>query len=285
MEYIVSVNWFPFAVPNDGSGSLSFIPLGWWNVPASANRLYSEAIITFQYTVTPDAHPQAATRGAYLNSAPYTTLSLDFQPFGFIPLDASIVCGDTITLNVSVDYISGAACLQITIDHGSNNATVLYAAATQVGVPIQISGRQPSVASFVASGISVVAEQLPQQSGLLGDIAHVADSFISGITGRDSIAADVSNIASSAATGLKRMASVGSNGSRAQIMENAYLSQDYLLLTDENNAEFGRPLYETRQISTIPGYIQMGDSNISIAGLPDEITAVAAFMRNGFFYE
>jgi len=282
MEYVVSVMWFPFVVPSIGA-QLTSIPLGWWQVPASGKLLYAEAITFFDYTVTPDQHPQATTRGAYLNTAPYTTLTLDFQPFGYIPLDSSLINGQPITLNVYVDYISGTACLHITV---SNGLSVIYSAATQVGVPIQITGRQPNIASMIAGGVSAVASsmQTQQAPGLLGDLQHVARGLTSGM-GLPSIGETVGNIASAASTGLKRLASMGSNGSRAQILEEAYLIQDYMLLTDEDNAMFGRPLYSMRQISTIPGYIQLGDADISITCMDAERSMINQFLKSGFFYE
>ena len=282
-EYIVSVMWFPFTVPTTGT-ALTSIPLGWWTIPVGASRLYSEAVVFFDYTVTPDAHPQAATRGAYLNSAPYTTLTLDFQPFGLIPLDASIICGNSITLNVYVDYISGDACLHIVV---GNSATIIYSAVTHVGVSIQISGRQPTHASMIAGVASSFASGLGSGAGngLLGDIGHVIDTMGSALFNKPSISETVGSISNAAANGLQRLASIGGNGSRAQILEDAYLAQDYLLLTDENLSHFGRPLYENKQISALSGYIQMGESDISFPGLDDEITRVAAYLQSGFFYE
>lgn len=282
MEYVVSVMWYPFTVPAIGQ-QLTSIPLGWWQVPAGGQLLYSEAITFFDYTVTPDQHPQAATRGAYLNTAPYTTLTLDFQPFGYIPLDSSLIMGNAITLNVYVDYISGTACLHITCNNGS---TIIYSAATQVGVPIQITGRQPNIASMIAGGVSaaVSAMQTQQAPGLLGDLQHVARGLTTGM-GLPSIGETVGGIASAASTGLKRLASVGSNGSRAQILEEAYLVQDFMLLTDEDNAMFGRPLYSMRKISTIPGFIQLGDADISISCMDEERSMIYQFLKTGFFYE
>lgn len=269
-EYIVGVQWFPLAVP--ALGTVNSIPLGWWDIPVSASRLYSEAITFSDYSVTPDPHPQAATRGAYLNSAPYTSLTLDFQPFGMIPLDASIVCGKTIVLNVYIDYISGAGCLHITLLENQTATSILYSCATQIGTPIQISGRQPSIASMIAGGIAAVGEGIG-----LNQLENVP-----GIGGAISTAGNVLNAVS---TGLKRMTSTGSNGNRAQILPEAFLSQDYLLLTDENNGQFGRPLYKNRQISAIPGYIKCGDPILALPASDYEITQAENYMRNGFFYE
>ena len=282
-EYIVSVMWFPLSVPH--GTSVASIPLGWWAVPASGAVLISDLVPLVSYNVTPDAHPQAATRGSFLNSGPFTSITLDFQPFGLIPLDASVVCGHMLTLNLFVDYITGTACLHVVVNGPNSTTTIIYSAAAQVGVPIQISGRQPSVGSMIAGAASTFIDSLqPPQGGLLGDVAHVAGTMFTELNGQG-IQSKASGVASAIATGLKRMSSTGSNGSRAQLLDEFYLSQDFLLLTDENNANFGRPLYETRQVSALSGYIQMGDSNIAFAGMAEEISAVRGHMIKGFFYE
>ena len=281
-EYIVSCMWFPIAVPSTGSGN---VDLGWWTVPATGSHLVADVVPLVSYTVTPDQHPQAATRGSYLNSGPYTSITLDFQPFGLIPLDASVICGHSFTLNLYVDYITGTACLHIVVNGDNNTKTIIYSGAAQVGVPIQVSGRQPSVGSMITGAASVMLDNIPQPQGVLGDITHVAGTMISELTGTSDIAGKAAGVLSSISTGLKRLSSTGSNGSRAQILDELYLSQDFLLLTDEDNAHFGRPLYQDRQLSAIPGYIQLGDADISFAGMASELDAVRTHLLRGFYYE
>lgn len=284
-EYIVSAMWFPLAVPSTAIPASTGIKLGWWTIPVAGALLVSDLVPLVSYTVTPDPHPQAATRGSYLNSGPYTNLTLDFQPFGLIPLDASIICGHSFTLNLYVDYITGTACLHVVVNGDNNTNTIIYSAPAQVGVPIQVSGRQPSFGSIISGAASAIVDSIPQPTGFLGDVSHVVGTMISELGGPTDIVGKASSVLSAVSTGLKRLSSTGSNGSRAQILNEVYLSQDYLLLTDEDNSHFGRPLYQTRQLSTIPGYIQLGDSDISFAGLAAELDAVKGHMVRGFYYE
>lgn len=279
-EYVTSAMWFPITVPVMPGSAKTSIPMGWWDVPAAATGvLYTEAVPAATYSVTPDPHPQAAIRGAYLNSAPYTTLTLDYQPFGLIPLDASLVCGRQLDLVTYVDYVSGVACLHIQTDV-NGDGSLIYSQATQLGVPIQISGRQPNIASMIAAGVASVTEGLASKQGIMADVNHV----IKGLTGAD-ISGTVGKIASAAETGFKRLSSLGSNGSRAQILSEAYLSQDYLMLVDELNSDFGRPLYETKQISTLSGYIQCGEGHVNFNCLDQERAMISAYLTTGFFYE
>ena len=173
------------------------------------------------------------------------------------------------------------ACLYVQVNTGGNDGTFLGSYATQLGVPIQISGRQPNSASMISGAIAKAAQTLPQKSGLLHDLGHVAQNLL----GAPDISGTVSKVASAAETGFKRLGSIGSNGSRAQILSEAFLSHDYLLLTDEDNADYGRPLYAVRQISSLSGFVQMGEGQIVRPGLDAEITMVGNYLTAGFFYE
>lgn len=283
-EYIVSAMWFPMTVP--AGSALGAIPLGWWSVPASGAKLISDLVPLIQYTVTIDPHPQAATRGSYLNSGPYTNITLDFQPFGLIPLDASIVCGHTLTLNLFVDYITGTACLHIAVNGDNSTTTIVYSSPAQVGVPIQVSGRQPSIGSIISGAASAVVSSIQVGDGVLGDVAHVANTMFTELSQGKELKSSAAGVLNAVSQGLMRMSSTGSNGSRAQLaVDEFYVSEDYLLLTDEDNAQFGRPLYAVRQISNLSGYIQMGDSDITFPGMAEELNAVRTVMTQGFFYE
>ena len=284
-EYIVSAMWFPMTVPT--GASVGSIPLGWWSVPASGANLASDLVPLLQYPVTIDPHPQAATRGSYLNSGPYTNITVDFQPFGLFPLDASIVCGHSVTMNLFIDYITGTACLHVVVNGDNATTSVIYSSAAQVGVPIQIAGRQPSVGSMIAGAGALFVDSIGATAGVLGDIASVSSTMFTEIArGGQQVANGASAILSAVSTGLKRMSSTGSNGSRAQLaVAEFYVSEDYLLLADEDNAQFGRPLYQVAQVSNLAGYLKMGDSDISFPGLAEELNAVRSHLVNGFYYE
>ena len=283
-EYVVSCMWFPITVPTL-PGALSGIPLGWWTVPAGATGvLYTEAITNTTYSITPDQHPQAATRGNYLNSGPYTSLMLNFQPFGNIPLDASLVCGNQIDMAVYTDYISGVATLFVRTTYDGAYGTLLYSGSAQLGVPIQISGRQPNIASMISGAVAAVVDGIPTSEGFAADISNIGHDLL-GLPNLETVKGAISGVANAASTGFKRLSSIGSNGSRSQILTEAYLSEDFMLLVDENNAEFGRPLYQTKQISTLSGFIQMGDANIEIPALESEKSMISKFLLSGFFYE
>ena len=69
------------------------------------------------------------------------------------------------------------------------------------------------------------------------------------------------------------------DGAITLIYQSMYFAQ-------EDNTEFGKPLCDTRQISTIPGFVmcQNGDSYLQGA-YKSEIDEVNEYLTGGFFYE
>lgn len=138
-QYVASAMWFPFDVTadrNNAAGVQSPLPIGWWTVDGSAyyiNNMHHAG----EYTITVPKHPQSATRGKWVNLAPYSTYSLEFWPWGEIPLDsAKLVDVETLNLSYVVDYITGVGTLRVTGDTGDGAIAVSVA---QVGVPIQVA--------------------------------------------------------------------------------------------------------------------------------------------------
>ena len=138
-QYVASAMWFPFDVTADrdnAAGLQSPLPIGWWSVNGSAyylNHMHHSG----EYTITVPKHPQSSTRGKWVNLAPYSTYSLEFWPWGEIPLDsAKLVDVETLTLSYVIDYLTGVGTLRVTGDTGDGAIAVSVA---QVGVPIQVA--------------------------------------------------------------------------------------------------------------------------------------------------
>ena len=138
-QYVASAMWFPFDVTADrdnAAGLRSPLPIGWWSVDGSAYYL-GKMHHSGEYTITVPKHPQSGTRGKWVNLAPYSTYSLEFWPWGEIPLDsAKLVDVETLNLSYVVDYLTGVGTLRVTGDTGDGAIAVSVA---QVGVPIQVA--------------------------------------------------------------------------------------------------------------------------------------------------
>ena len=79
----------------------------------------------------------------------------------------------------------------------------------------------------------------------------------------------------------------GSTGSLLQYFDNQniYLAMRYQELVDENLAEIGRPLCQTKVINTLSGFIVCDKADCIINGTSEEADQINAYLNGGFFYE
>lgn len=255
MNYIASCIWFPYQI----SGTSDSFTLGYWDT--GSNTFAAAKLNTFVYTETITAtipqHPQAATRGVYLNHAPYTEIAARIPPFGVIPLnpDYNTTAG-AVSGSVFVDVITGKGHIRISIDgHIAAEDTAMF------GVPIQISQITPdwlSALSGMAAGVGSVV------SGNIGGLASIGNAL---------------NYASPTPK------TQGVNGSFLTEIMRPYLSVKHTIITDERRNEFGRPLCQNRTVDTIPGYIKCGAVPDTIPGTAEEKEQIKNYMMEGFFFE
>ena len=80
---------------------------------------------------------------------------------------------------------------------------------------------------------------------------------------------------------------VGSSGSYMSFHDpkNLYLLSRFNYIVDENLAEIGRPLCQTKQINTLSGYILCMLADAQITGTAEEAKQINTYMNTGFFYE
>ena len=226
--------------------------------------------IGFKTGVPIARHPQIA-RGAYLDHAPYTKLTLFYPPFGEIPIDtAFMIFGNNNYLygKIYLDFITGIANCYVTITDGYDTDTTadpyrfMTMRTSQIGVPIQIS----QVMSDYASTLSSVG-------------SAVGNAFTWNFTGV------FKDIMASYATDMPKVSSQGANGSFIEVIEPPYLIVEHKQVVDENLTEFGRPLCNTRTINQLSGYIQTGEADHAIGGTDGERKEINKYLKEGFFYE
>ena len=64
-----------------------------------------------------------------------------------------------------------------------------------------------------------------------------------------------------------------------------WLDSIFADIADKDNTEHGSPLCESRQISTLSGFIQVSEGYVAIPGPLPEMQQVKALLEAGFFYE
>lgn len=277
-QYIVSCMWFPFpnTVPAGSSPSLATLKVGYWSVTGCQG--YPVRLIVKEFGFHSQSaighHPQQATRGNYLDKAPYTRLTLYYPPFGEIPIDTNYMrfygTGESNWLygKIYLDFITGQADLRMSITNGYDLETTadpyytMSQRSAMIGVPIQLSKIMTDYVSLAQNALGAVT------SGFMGSIGGVFNNIISGVS-----------------NSFPKAGSVGVNGSFLETIEQPYLMREYFILADENRAEFGRPLCQVRTLSSLSGYIQCAEADHPFSCTDYERREINNHLRNGFFYE
>ena len=262
MQYITSCVWFPFDITAFGSSTTN-VKVGYWSTGVQGIMVSALAERTFVTAQIPH-HPQIA-RGSFLDRNPYTKLTLYIPPFGSIPIDSiAFSTGDYLYSAVLIDHITGQAtiristCKQSSLDH----TNIITERSGEIGVPIQL------------------AQVLTDDFHSLTAIGGAVGSLVTG-----NIGGAISGISSAIENQMPKVATSGANGSFCAFIQEPVLMVEHYKITEENLEENGRPLCETKIISTIPGYIQCADADHNFAATETERQMINDYMKSGFYYE
>lgn len=281
-DYIKSCRWFPIGDTLTQGTNNTVLRFGSYEAvdtsgtPVCVGHYLGDNSTNWPFfTQTLDLPTGWLSLEAKYKIAPYARLYILFNPFGVIeinPLDLT----DSVQLELRLypDYISGDAMLKIYKRVGS----ALYfitERTTKLSLDMQLSAASIDFGGILggsAGAAGGLAAALTAGSG-----AGVAAGLISAAGG----------IASAGAAAVPTMSNaIGSNFGGPRAMEgNATLFYISTYFADEDNADFGKPLLETRQLSTIPGFIKCADGHIQIAGFEEEIRTINEHLTGGFFYE
>ena len=275
-QYIVSCMWFPFSKSAISSTPKHKIPIGWWEYDLDGDLITAQIVTIAEGPGNIHAHPQAATRGAYLNYAPYTRCTM-YGRFGTVPLDLSFFDQDdnALTLTYTIDLITGQCRVRISSYNTSAQSPVLHHVAERdflAGVPIQLA--QIAV-DYLGEAVTAVDTAANTMGSLMRfDAAGAVSSLANGIY--NSISAS-----------MPQMATSGTNGSFIIINSalNTTLSFQHFTIVDEDIGHKGRPLCEIRQIKTLTGYILCADGEFDISCMDEERAMISDFLTTGFFWE
>ena len=262
-QYIVSCLWFPFDTSAFGSAQTD-VKVGYWSTAVQGIIVSSLAEKTFVTATIPD-HPQL-TRGAYLNRAPYTKHTLYIPPFGCIPIDTNFISiGKYLYSAVLVDHITGQATIRVALSPSSSNLNeynIMCERTGMIGVPIQLAQILTDYVNTLSSASDVIS------SALSFNIGGVFKGLLSAVESQ-----------------MPKVSTSGANGSFIETLQYPQLISEFLNIVNENQTEFGRPLCDTRTISTLSGYIQCGEADHAFSGTRAENEEINRNMKEGFFYE
>lgn len=277
VQYIASCMWLPVPASLIGDGSDHPIVLGYYDMDdnVAVGQYLDTVVFTMNVTGQIPVHPQAATRGKYLNYAPYTRLTLNVPPFGSIPLDTSFCeIGSYLYCRVWCDPITGKATMRIELYPDSEHVgtgAVVREVSTMMGVPIQLAQMTPDYINAIGSALSLATTMDSAWRGDIGEGALATRSF-------NAIGSAIDSL-------MPQVESQGVSGSFLATVMPSLLTAQYFVVADEDNTEFGRPLCAIRRIGDIPGFIKCRDAHVDFSCYKDEKTRILNYMITGFFWE
>lgn len=170
-QYITSAVWLPinsgsFVDGGPAADITQTIRFGWWefnlqsnvrllHAPFGENDSWSKTVV---FNV--QDHPQY-NRGHYLNLAPYTKRTLEFQPFGTIDLDTTdMVLFDKLTCRVFIQSYTGDAIMYVySGDYltDPNNSRLIASLQGSVGIPLPVGQIRMDASKFKSAVIGGAA--------------------------------------------------------------------------------------------------------------------------------
>lgn len=158
LQYIVSCVWIPTGFSPSGGTGTNTVPYGWWSITLPSTTVYritqGRLVLYKDWFFGLREHPQKTSDDlAWLNLAPYTMFSLNFPPFGMIPLDSlRLTDSDGIHCGIWIDVITGKATLRISRAVVENQSWVpreqFYETVAQLGVPMALAQMSVDLSSL-----------------------------------------------------------------------------------------------------------------------------------------
>ena len=272
-QYVVSCMWFPISYSNVSGSTVSSIKLGWWTINATAKKISATTYSLSEFSINVEAVPKAVTDGGgFRFSSPFSTYTLIIPPIGEINLDSQIIAegvhysGQQHTTQVSckirIDLMTGNGYMELFC-----REYTLGFYEGKFGVACQLGQVTQNVAGSISSASGALAS-MAAGNAIVGGLSAIA-SVISGIQ-----------------YAMPRVETRGLNAGRALYSYGAYVTSKYNPPVVGDPNENGRPLFRTKTISSLSGYIKTMNADVVLAGATDaEQEQVRAFMNGGFFYE
>lgn len=291
IQYVVSCIGLPIAMQS-GYTTATRIDFGYytWNMSGPASGASTKivpraATVTESADITIHKHPQASTRGIYLNGAPYSDYIFHCGPWGDIPIDpAALIDAEKLHYQILYDVCQGGGRLQVSPYSSSVTwPNILYSGYAQVGVPIQLS--QAIINPYLATMTNIQDMTAAESTALSTAPAIVTGFNASGIAELGAQKAKI--VYDATVSKYPTPISSGSNGSMLSFVDQykCFLNHHWYTVVDENLAELGRPLYQMKQLNTLTGYVLCQGADAAITGTQEEAQQINAYLNSGFFME
>lgn len=276
IKYMTSCILLPYTF--GGTANVSSIKTGYVELPlgtgAVVRRISSNEDRIFTATISYGNHPQAGTRGNYLNNSPYTQRVLSVLPFGTFNIDCSKLNDyqHKIRLRAVCNKSDGNTVLEVyTIpDSDSGLHNVLFYSNAQLGVHVPLYQSD----SIFKQTYSMIGAQVGAVGSVLsGNFASLPGTAMQWCGAVNSAHAPEVHMVG------------GASGSFILTSENipALDSTYYNVVPLDNN--LGVMVCDNKQLSAMPGFNICQNSKINISGPEADREYIRNIMNTGIIIE
>ena len=283
MQYINSVILLPFS-KNDALATNNDVKFGYYTITITGTptptvkRLTQGTMMKTQVLeITLPKHPQASSRGKFMNGSPYTSYELYLGAFGNIPIDpASLIDETTLLVTCQTECCTGMTRILV---RGKTSNSMIYTGCAQVGVPVTVS-------QLTRDMLGEVQNNLNQEFATAGALANIVMGGMGAVGGTFNSIKSIGAMAFDAVRMKYPTASGGgSNGSFLSLHSTAYLNAKFYTVVNQNNTEIGRPLYQTKTLSSLSGFCLCSGAEATIKGTAAEAEQINNYLNSGFYIE
>ena len=261
-QFINSITWVPFVPATSGSTT---VRLG--NIDTNITcACLSDPVTMITFSVSlPTFADRPASPDDWMLMEPFVEYYIHWPPFPDIKVPGEIfIDGGQISGWVYVDVTNGEANMRLNNILGAP----FHTATAMLGIPIQLSGSSVNYAGAISNGLGTIGSIVGVVSGNAGAIGGLA----SGVAGF--------------ASSLQPKATGGGYGGGLGAFKDVHTLITYCYpLPEMDPTEYGKPLLQTKTISSLSGFVQCADGELDTSARPAEYQAIKAFLTGGFFYE
>lgn len=239
MQYIVSCKWFPYDKMTTG-GNSSTVQFGWWNSGIGCKKAAAwydidGGRIGKIVSIDLPKHPG----GGYFYGNGFTKYNLLLPGAGEIALDCDLLtASNTLQIGAYIDPVTGI--ITYCLYYGADTNTFVQG---QIGVDVQLS------------------QVLSNPLGVIESGANVAGRFLLG-----DILGGIGAIGSAVESAMPSVSRMGTNGNRtiAEYQNKIEIRAEFYTQAEKSPSKYGSPLCANRVLSTLTGFTQCGNPQISI---------------------
>lgn len=257
-DFIVSCRWFPFSFldPNETT-QYSKVYLGNFNSGVDGAILTGPRT-ALSTTVSLPVHPQASARGNWLKKSPYTRYEVIDPLIGKFGLNPEDIYNDGLTISIRPDYTTGVC--QYSIISGSKP---IYYTYEKLGIDISLNGSQVDVTGVAMNLAGAVVKATAEK--WVGSLSSIGNALQSSM--------------------VQNPGNKGPSGGYVNFLGNRYVRTYFMLVTDEDNANYGRPYCKVAKPQNVPGFLKAENPHVVTLGTDTETNMINSMIEAGIYYE